>query len=205
MDQSFWTLTFVTSLSAVKIVAQPPNSHLHKAASFLMRLGSKSGFVCRICSVALTQLDMSGERSVTLSNCSSLSQSNITWWLPLFWFWFSSWWEIPTSCLQKKHFRYEENMSVVWTESIIKLCCSDCVVVQSHLSYYALKEYVSQEVLLSKQNPISWVLSQIYVLYLKQYVKLLTNKPKPSCVDGCTVSTSGRYTVRGMSVNQVFF
>lgn len=91
VDQSFSFLNFdLCYLSGLlKIVTlpscEPPPPR--KAASFLLTLGSKSGFVCGFCSEALTQHEMTREPAVPPSNHFLLFQSNITRWLSRLWFW----------------------------------------------------------------------------------------------------------------------
>lgn len=86
VDQSFSFLNFnlcdLTGLLAVKDCYSPPSTPpLRKAASFLLTLGSKSGFVCGFCSEALTQHEMTREQAVPPSNQFLLFQSNINRWL----------------------------------------------------------------------------------------------------------------------------
>lgn len=93
VDQSFsllnFNLCYLSGLLAVKdcYSPPPPPPPLRKAASFLLTLGSKSGFVCGFCSEALTQHDMTTEQAVPPSNQFLLFQSNITRWPSWLWFW----------------------------------------------------------------------------------------------------------------------
>lgn len=92
VDQSFSFLNFnlcdLSGLLAVKDFYSPLSTPpIRKAASFLLTLGSKSGFVCGFCSEALTQHEMTREQAVPPSNQFLLFQSNINRWLSWLWFW----------------------------------------------------------------------------------------------------------------------
>lgn len=90
-DQSLsflnFSLCYLSGLLAVKDCFQPPTQPLCKAASFLLMLGSKSGFVRGFYTEALTQHEMSIQQAVPPSNHFLLFQSNITRWLLRLWFW----------------------------------------------------------------------------------------------------------------------
>lgn len=83
-----FSLCYLSGLLAVNCY-QPPTQPLCKAASFLLMLGSKSGFVRGFSSEALTQHEMSIEQAVPPSNHFLLFWSNITRWLLRLWTRFS--------------------------------------------------------------------------------------------------------------------
>lgn len=68
VDQSSSFVNFnLCYLSGLLAVNPPPRTQsLHKATSFLLTLGSKSGFECVFCSEALAQREMTGVGSTSV-------------------------------------------------------------------------------------------------------------------------------------------